>query len=796
MAEHRRRSVEPRVAFFRHGDSLSFMRIRDKVALVGGIPIAIAAAIALIAWLLLSEAERARRGAVLAGAAYRDLASVTTWRDDYVRNSGIGRSRPSSEFDRAAERADRQLGVLASLAREQLHEKATSEGRNALFRYREQMVELRSVSRRNDELIGEMNARASRVITLADRARERQHQSNADIIASLTEGDRRLRAVRDIVDAAFELRAATAALEIERLGALASPDRRPEQALTFALARFRNAVKDVVRLLDQHGQRAEATELSALARDHGPDSDAPHEGRSAPGSGRALIDRVERLTKINSTEQRALHEEVAQLLTYSVQAAETEQATQNVAIATFKLARRADEALSARDPAATVSILEEAKSLSETMSALPISPLIQTEMIDAISRWREGLSTTADGLQVQNDILERMDLTAQPMIRGAEAINDLFTSDADRIGKFVQSILLLGAALGLLFGAGTAILVARSITRPLKQLEERMRALAANPAAGVIPEAQRRDELGAMARAANFFVTEIGHREKDLRQAKERTDAALTELKDAQANLIQAEKLASLGQLVAGVAHEINTPLGVALTTSTAFNREVVRLEEQVKTGRLARSEMNSIVARLREGGQLILSNLTRAIDLVYSFKQVAADRASGERRSFELCSWLDEVVTSLGPVLRKRGHTVDVECPAGLMLDSYPGALAQVLTNLIMNAITHAYPDGHAGSLSLRVFRSKPDRVRFVFRDQGVGISDEDRAKVFDPFFTTARERGSTGLGLHIVHNLVTATLQGRIDLESKPGQGTTFIVDLPAVADETPSEPLALSA
>ena len=129
-------------------------------------------------------------------------------------------------------------------------------------------------------------------------------------------------------------------------------------------------------------------------------------------------------------------------------------------------------------------------------------------------------------------------------------------------------------------------------------------------------------------------------------------------------------------------------------------------------------------------------------------------------------------------------------------MLDSYPGALAQVLTNLIVNAITHAYPRGQSGSLSLRVWRSKPNRIRFVFRDYGVGISEEDRAKVFDPFFTTARERGSTGLGLHIVHNLVTATLQGRIELESKPGQGTTFIIEIPAVADDSRSEPLPLSA
>jgi signal transduction histidine kinase len=487
---------------------------------------------------------------------------------------------------------------------------------------------------------------------------------------------------------------------------------------------------------------------------------------------------------------------MAQLLTYSVEAAETEQATQNIALATLKLGRRAAEAFAARDADATGSILEEAQSLSETMAALPISPLIQTEMIDAIGRWREGLSTTADGLRLQNDILQGMDATAEAMIRAAGAINDMFTGDADRIGRFVQTMLLLGAALGLLLGSGTAFFVARSITHPLKRLERHMRALAADPAGGMIREAARHDELGAMARAANFFVTEIGRRENELRQAKDATDVAMTELKEAQTSLIQAEKLASLGQLVAGVAHEINTPIGVALTTSTALTRDVARLDKQVKSGRVVRSDLQAILGRLNEGGGLIFANLTRAIDLIHSFKQVAADRASGEQRSFELRGWLQEVVTSLRPMLRKGGHRVEVECPDGIILTSYPGALAQVLTNLMMNAIIHAFPDGRTGTLRLTVRRPRPDCLTIVFADDGVGIADAHRAKVFDPFFTTGRDRGSTGLGLHIVHNLVTVTLQGRIELDSKPGQGTTFTIEMPVAVEQDQPKALVLSA
>ena len=772
------------------------MRIRDKVALVGGIPVFIAAAIAVTAWMLLSEAERAREGAVLAGAAYRDLSGVTTARNAYVLSAPAPRERHAQAFDAAAQSASRQLQALGTTARDSLHRAATSEVGEALRRHQEQMAELQAVSQRNDQLIGEMNARAGHVISLADMARERQHQSNTDIIASLTDGDRRLRALREIVDRAFELRAAAASLEIQRLNGAVHPGQGTEQALAFPRVRLRNAVLDVIQILRANNQSAAADELAAVARDHGVGTAVEQSPREAPASWQALATWVERLTKIHASEHRALHDELAQLLTYSVEAAETEQATQNIAIATLKLGQRTAEALSARDAAATGVMLAEAQVLSKTMAALPISPLIQSEMIDAIERWREGLATTADGLRLQNDILQRMDTTAENMIQEAGAINEMFAGEADRMGRFVQTILALGAALGLLLGSGTAFFVARSITRPLKRLEQHMRALAANPVGGMLPEASRGDELGAMARAANFFVTEIGRRENDLRKAKEATDTAMAELKEAQANLIQAEKLASLGQLVAGVAHEINTPIGVALTTSTALSREVTALDAKVKSGRIARSDLHGILGRLAEGGQLIFANLTRAIDLIHSFKQVSADRASGEQRSFELRSWLQEVVTSLGPVLRKGGHRVEVDCPDGLILTSYPGALAQVLTNLTMNAVTHAFPAGRPGTIRLMILPSSPGWLTLVFADDGVGIADAYRQKVFDPFFTTGRDRGSTGLGLHIVHNLVTVTLQGRIDLQSTPAQGTTFIIEIPVAVDEVRPEPLSLSA
>lgn len=740
------------------------MRIRYKVALVGGIPITIAAAIAVVAWLLLDQAEQARRGAVLASAANRDLAAVSIARDDYVRVQPQDREARAHRFGEYATRARNRLQELETPAREGAYLDLVRDAQAALDLYRREMDELSAVTRRNDHLVQEMNARAAALIALTDTARARQHASNADIVTSITEGDRRLRIARDIVDKAQDLRAAILAVRLEA---------GTGETGATTVARAAAAAEDLEALLRGADRPGEADELRAMAP-----------AGSTGGDGAAdLAEWIERLIKINATEQRSLHEEITQLLTYSVQAAETEQATQNIAIATLKLGRRTVDALSARDVDTAAAILSESASLAATIAALPISPLIQTEMIDSIDQWRQRLTTTRDGLQEQNRILSRMDRTAGRMTAAADALNEGFATNAERIDQFVRTMLLIGTALGLLVGSFTAWIVARSITGPLLYLRDAMRLRAADPSGGLIGGDQRKDELGAMARAANFFVTELGRREQDLIAAKERADTALTELQEAQASLLQAEKLASLGQLVAGVAHEINTPVGIALTTSTALDGEVKRLREGAETGRLLRSDLTRAVERLTEGSRLLFANLYRAAELVHSFKQVAADQASGERRTFEMQEWLKEVLTSLSPVLRKAGHHIEIECPDGLVLDSYPGSLGQVVTNLITNARDHAFRDGRVGTMRIAVTEPHPGWVRIDFSDDGAGIPAEHQPKVFDPFYTTGRDRGRTGLGLHIVHNIVTVSLQGQIQLLSKPGQGTRFIIDIPAV-------------
>ena len=773
------------------------MRITYKVFLVGGIPITIAAAIALAAFVLLNEADRARSGAVLAGTIYRNLLSARASRDDFLETTRGERTHNYELFLAYAEQARFDLIRLSGVVRDSASVDATKEAMDALQRYRENMRRLVDVTVRNDGLVAEMGERANTLVKLTDDARERQHSSNADIVESLADSDRKLRFERDIVDRGYEVTAAIAAVALIR----ARPD-APEaatppagtDALTFALGRVKAAAERLNEALGAADQKQQVTEFAQLTdaydKSVAAPADAPPVSETASDNPRAVLsDWLERLLKVHSTEMGALHDQVAELLTYSVQSAETERATQDIAIETLKLSNRTATALASRDTAAISQIHDESLGLSNTMSSMPISPLIQSEMIDALNQWRQGLATALSGLDEQTHILDEMDATTRRMIDRARILNESLTRNAEQIGALVRNILIFGAAIGLLLGSVTGIAVARSITRPLRLLQSRMAELAENARAGPIADFNRRDELGDMARATNVFITEIGRREQALRKSKDRADAALAELRKTQTDLIQAEKLASLGQLVAGVAHEINTPLGIALTTATLLGDEAKRFGEIAATGKIPRTALERFVERMREGTQLLFGNLSRAADLVHSFKQVAADQASGERRPFLMDAWLQDLLTSLRPILRKTKHEVQIECPPGVMVDTYPGALGQVLTNLITNAVSHAYGPDETGRLSIRVSEPRVDTVRIVFADDGKGIPPENIGKVFDPFFTTGRSSGNTGLGLHIVFNLVTSRLQGHVNLYSKVGRGTRFTIDIPkVVGDVTP--------
>ncbi len=285
-------------------------------------------------------------------------------------------------------------------------------------------------------------------------------------------------------------------------------------------------------------------------------------------------------------------------------------------------------------------------------------------------------------------------------------------------------------------------------------------------------------------------ITEREHARRDLTEAKDAAEKALLELKDAQRNLVEAEKMAALGQLVAGVAHEINTPIGIAVTAASHIADEAKEVQRLVEAGEIKRSRFQSFLKTTATSAALLLSNTHRASELIQSFKQVAVDQTSDERRRFDLATYIKEVLISLGPRLRKSPHVVDVQCPDNLIVDGYPGAFSQVLTNMVINALTHAFEGQEQGGiLRVRVAALDGDRIEMRFIDDGRGMPADVREQVFEPFFTTRRGKGGTGLGLHIVYNIVTRTLGGRIRVDSTPNHGTTFTLTFPRVAPTPPA-------
>ncbi len=280
---------------------------------------------------------------------------------------------------------------------------------------------------------------------------------------------------------------------------------------------------------------------------------------------------------------------------------------------------------------------------------------------------------------------------------------------------------------------------------------------------------------------------DIGERKRgelEMRKAKDAAEAALRNLRETQNSLIEAEKLAALGRLVAGVAHEVNNPVGISLTVASSLERKTALFTDEVGRGNLKRSSLNEFLETSRDAASQLVANLNRAAELIQSFKQVAADRNYSDQRIFDLGDLTEQVVMSLRPGLRKHHLTLSVDCQPNLTMNSYPGPYGQVLTNLFLNSVAHAFPDGKPGAVDIQVRESGKDNVEILFSDNGCGMSLDVRRRAFDPFFTTRRDQGGTGLGLHIVYSIVTNRLGGRLDLDSEPGGGTRIQIILPRVA------------
>jgi signal transduction histidine kinase len=340
--------------------------------------------------------------------------------------------------------------------------------------------------------------------------------------------------------------------------------------------------------------------------------------------------------------------------------------------------------------------------------------------------------------------------------------------------------------LGIIISAG--VVIALSIRLPLHQIMTAMQAITSGDYDRRVQGTDARDEVGAMARAVEVFrENAIAKRQAEdaLRASKEKAESALLELNAAQQNLIDAERLAALGGLVAGVAHEVNNPIGISLTVASSFARRAELFDAELKSdAQLRRSLLEEFVRASREAAQQLVANLQRAGELIQSFKQVAVDRSHAERRQFSLSEATDQIIASLRPVLRKASIALSVDVPEGQLIDGYPGSYGQILTNLFLNAANHAFADGRSGTISISARPRGNDDVEIIFADNGAGMTPDVQRQAFDPFFTTRRNEGGTGLGLHIVYNLVTQQFGGRMKLDSRLGQGTTFRIIMPKAA------------
>lgn len=273
---------------------------------------------------------------------------------------------------------------------------------------------------------------------------------------------------------------------------------------------------------------------------------------------------------------------------------------------------------------------------------------------------------------------------------------------------------------------------------------------------------------------------QIRERTQQLMSTNTELNIAYTNLKEAQSMIVQNEKMAALGQMVSGVAHELNTPIGNAFTASTYIKSTATNLIERVNSGNVKKSEFVESVQEMFNGADIIFRNLNVASGLISNFKQIAVDHQSMEWREFNVYEILKGVVISFNIDLRNANVQLDLRCSEEFSMRSYPGAMVHIVSNLIRNSLLHGFNGREKGRIHMDVM-SYEDRIMIVYKDDGVGMSQETLQKIYDPFYTTKRAKGGTGLGMNIVFNYITNVLQGTIVCESILGSGTTFRIELP---------------
>ena len=273
----------------------------------------------------------------------------------------------------------------------------------------------------------------------------------------------------------------------------------------------------------------------------------------------------------------------------------------------------------------------------------------------------------------------------------------------------------------------------------------------------------------------------VEERTAALQEANRNLQQTLEVFQSAMSQLAQAEKMAGLGGLVAGMTHEMSNPVGVGVMALSHLDEHTQMVHKKFSAQKLSRQDFEKYLQIARESIAILDKNLSRTTELLNSFKQIAIDQSSDRKRVFNFSTYLEEIMLSLRPTLKSTRHTINIECSPSVTLYSYPGAFSQIITNFVLNSLIHGFEDIQAGRID--ILAEMDDEIfSLSYADDGRGIAEEHLDKLFELFFTSKREQGSSGLGLHIVHNLVTQTFGGSIACESRPGQGSTFTIHIPA--------------
>ena len=402
-----------------------------------------------------------------------------------------------------------------------------------------------------------------------------------------------------------------------------------------------------------------------------------------------------------------------------------------------------------------------------------------------VQQWVEGAFVLRLPILVDNEEVGRLILKEDDNYLRNFTVNAL---------KYLIPVLL--ASMGLVWMVSR--IVQQRLAAPLSELTQAVHEVAYKQTYDTPVEIISDDELGELGSAFNLMLAKLSEHE-EFRAEKEseiirlnaeledkvfeRTKelkSSLDNLKVTQEQLVEQEKMASLGELVAGVAHEINTPIGVGITAVSHMDESIEHLNQAFLQGTLTKKQFEEVMSAIAESAGIIEGNLRRAADLVKAFKSVAVDQSSAEPRLFNLDHYVKDILMSLRPKLKRTEHVIKTEIDVGIELFCDPGIISQIVTNLLMNSLNHAYGPNETGNILISANQYE-DNLRLTYSDDGHGIEPEILKRLFDPFVTTKRGQGGSGLGTHIIYNLVTQGLGGRIQCFSDAGQGTRFEITVP---------------